>query len=350
MSMTSRERVLTACHREKPDRLPRDLWMEHGVVQDLQERLPGEDLVKYFRVDIRGVGGAPSRLQTDFSGYFDRPMEWDEWGRGRVWDDKRHYAEYSYPLQNAKCLTEIEDYPWPDLNEGYRYEGVAESVKRHHEQGFPVVVGLAETVFEIAWQLRSMDLLFEDMRFRPEMAAAVMDRVTERKAYAAAKFAEAGVDIVQVGDDVAMQTGLMMSRATWREWFGPRLQRVIRAAQDANPEAMIWYHSDGDITDLIPDLIDVGVEILNPLQPECMDQAWVKREYGDRLAFWAGLGVQSVLPFGTPDDVRRHVKQVMDNLGRDGGFVIGPSHVLERDIPFENILAMKEAIDEFGEY
>jgi uroporphyrinogen decarboxylase len=113
---------------------------------------------------------------------------------------------------------------------------------------------------------------------------------------------------------------------------------------------LIWYHSDGNITGLIPDLIEVGVEILNPIQPECVDQARVKREYGHRLAFWGGLGVQSVLPFGTPDEVRSHVKGVIEALGADGGLVVGPAHVLERDTPIENILAMKQAIDEYGEY
>jgi len=324
------------------------MWMEHGVAAALQARLPGEDLLEYFRVDVRGVGAGPTRLTTDFSPYFDRPVEWDEWGRGRVWDDQRHYAEYFYPLQHAQSRADIEEYPWPDLNEDYRYEGVAERVKSLQDAGYAVIVGLAETVFEIAWQLRSMDLLFQDMKFRPDWAAALMDRIAERKAFAAAKFAEAGVDVVQVGDDVAMQTGLMMRRETWREWFGPRLRRVIRAAKEANPEVLIWYHSDGNITDLIPDLIEVGVEILNPLQPECLDQAWIKQEYGARLAFWGGLGVQSVLPFGTPDEVRQHVKQVIQTVGAGGGFVVGPSHVLERDTPFENILAMKEAIDEYG--
>lgn len=348
--MTSRERVLVACRRGKPDRIPRDMWMEHGVVQSLQERLPGEDLLEYFRVDVRGVGCNPTRQRTDFSPYFDRPVEWDEWGRGRVWDQQRHYAEYFYPLLNARSRADIEEYPWPDLTEDYRYEGIEERVKALQEDGYAVFVALAETVFEIAWQLRSMEGLFEDMKFRPDWAAALLDHIAERKAFAAAKFAEAGVDVVQVGDDVAMQTGLMMRKETWREWFGPRLRRVIGAAREANPEVLIWYHSDGNITDLIPDLIEAGVQILNPVQPECVDQAWVKREYGDRLAFWGGLGVQSVLPFGTPQEVRQHVKQVIQALGHDGGFVVGPSHVLERDTPFENILAMKEAIDEYGEY
>jgi uroporphyrinogen decarboxylase len=326
------------------------MWMEYGVFQSLLERLPGQNLLEYFRLDVRPVLPAPTRRETDFSPYFDREAEWDEWGRGRVWDDERHYAEYLYPLEHARSLAEVVEYPWPDLDENYRFESTAAQVRSWHEAGYAAVAGVEETVFEVAWQLRSMDALFEDIKFRPGWAATLLDRITELRAFAAAKLAEAGADVVQLGDDVAMQTGLMMNRDLWRDWFAPRLRRVIRAAKEANPDVLIWYHSDGNITGLIPDLIEVGVEVLNPVQPECVDQARVKRDYGDHLAFWGGLGVQSVLPFGTPDEVRMHVKHVIEALGADGGLVVGPAHVLERDTPFENILAMKQAIDEYGEY
>jgi uroporphyrinogen decarboxylase len=324
------------------------MWMEAGTFRALLEQLPGENLLEHFRVDVRPVLAAPTNRQSDFSRYFDREVEWDEWGRGRVWDEEQHYAEYLYPLQKAESLAEIAEYPWPDLDEDYRYRDVAGQVRSWHEAGYAAVAGLEETVFEIAWQLRSMDELFEDMKFRPDWATTLLDRITERREISAARFAEAGVDVLQLGDDVAMQAGLMLSRAMWREWLAPRLQRVIRAAKEANPDVLIWYHSDGNITGLIPDLIEVGVEVLNPVQPECVDQARVKREFGDRLAFWGGLGVQSVLPFGTPEEVRNHVREVIEALGSDGGLVVGPAHVLERDTPLENIFAMKEAIDEYG--
>jgi uroporphyrinogen decarboxylase len=320
------------------------------VARKFQEYLGGQSPWAYLEDDVAGVGWGGSRLSTDFSSYFDRPMEWDEWGRGRVWDAERHYAEYFYSLARAESLAEILDYPWPDLEQDYRYEACAASVAASHAAGRPVMASSQETVFEIAWQLRSMDRLFDDMMYAPVMASALLDAITDRKVVAARKFAEAGADILSLGDDVAMQTGLLMSARMWREWLGPRLTRVIQAAREASQEILIHYHSDGAIAELIPDLIAAGVQVLNPVQPECVDHELVKREFGDRIAFWGGLGVQSVIPQGTPSEVREHVRQVIQSLGRGGGLVIAPSHVLETDTPMENIVAMKEAIDEFGAY
>lgn len=349
--MTCRERVLTAARRGTPDRVPRDIWLEVQVADMLRKRLGISDLLAGLKMDVASVGPGPSTLANDYSRYFHRPgMTWDEWGRGRIWDSEGHYAEYFYPLEGAETLDEIERYPWPDLNAPYRFARLAEWVEDLHARGYAVRGDLAETVFEIAWQIRSIDRLFDDMAHDEEKAALLLDKITERRIAAAQAYARAGVDIVFVGDDVAMQTGLMMSRKMWRKWFGSRLAAVIAAAKDIRPDILIQYHSDGKINDLIPDLIDVGVEILNPVQPECVDHGWVKAAYGERLAFCGGLGVQSVLPFGSPDDVRAHVKSVIETLGAGGGLIVGPSHVIERDTPFENIVAMQQAIDEFGCY
>ncbi len=130
-----------------------------------------------------------------------------------------------------------------------------------------------------------------------------------------------------LGDDMAMQTGLMLSRKTWRKWFGPRMAAIISAAREIHPEVHIQYHSDGKINDLIPDLINIGVDILNPVQPECVDHAWVKATYGDQLSFCGGLGVQSVLPFGTPEEVFQHTQIVIRTLGKNGGLIVGMDHL-----------------------
>lgn len=349
--MNSRERVLAAARLQLPDRVPRDIQFERRVGERMAEYFGTHDLIAATRSDIRDVGSNPTQKKQDFSRYFSRErVTWDEWGRGRVWDAEEHYAEYLYPLEKAETIEEILNYPWPDLAEPYRYEGLKEKVASLQSIGYAVrgSADVSETVFEIAWQLRSMDRLFQDMFHQEELAIALLDQIIARNLFQAQAYARAGVDILYVGDDVAMQTGLMMSRKLWLKWLKPRLQKVIEAARQIKPDILVQYHSDGKINDLIPDLIEAGVDILNPVQPECVDHGWVKVNFGDRLAFNAGLGVQSVLPFGTPEEVRQHVRRVIETLGRGGGLIIGPSHVIERDTPLENILAMLEAIDTFG--
>jgi len=349
--MTSHERVLTAARRQLPDRIPRHIQLEAYVHKQLCQKLGTDDLMTALKDDIAGVGAAATRLQTDYSGYFTRPgVTWDEWGRGRVWDNIGQYAEYLYPLERAEKVDEILRFPWPDLDEPYRYAGLDEFVAGLHARGYAVFGGLAETVFEIAWQLRSMDRLFEDISQQDEKAVVLLDAITDRRVATARAYARAGVDMIQVGDDVAMQNSLMISRKMWRAWFQPRLKRVIDAAHEINPDILIEYHSDGKINDLVGDLIETGVDILNPVQPECVDHTWAKATYGQQLSFSGGLGVQSVLPFGTPDEVRVHVQQAIETLGFGGGYIIGPSHVVERDVPWENFFAMIETIDQFGVY
>jgi uroporphyrinogen decarboxylase len=351
--MTSRERVLIAARRGKPDRLPRDMLFERRVEALMKSYYGTEDLIAATRSDIVDVGPAPTQFPKNYSSYFSlKGVSWDGWGRGRIWDAEDHYAEYLYPLENAETVAEILNYPWPDLEAPYRYDGLVEKVAKFQAQGFAVrgSADVSETVFEIAWQLRSMERLFQDMFYGEDMATALLDQIILRNTAQARAYARAGVDILYVGDDVAMQSGLMMSKKLWRKWLQPRLRQVICAAREIKPDILVQYHSDGMINDLIPDLIEVGVDILNPVQPECVDHHWVKERFGDQLAFNAGLGVQSVLPFGTPDEVRQHVRVVIETLGAGGGLIVGPSHVIERDTPLENILAMLAAIDEYGLY
>ena len=226
--MTSRERVLAAARRRTPDRVPRTIPLETAVVEKLKAHLHTEDLRKVLKDDHAWVGLNASRQPADFGRYFTRQnVEWDEWGRGRIWDAERHYAEYLYPLQTVETLAEIEAFPWPDYGAPYRFAGLSERVGALQVQGLAVVAGMQETVFEIAWQLRSFDRLFEDIHSDQEKAALLLDHITDRRVAAARAFAAAGVDILSLGDDVAMQDRLLMSRKMWNQWLRPRLERVI---------------------------------------------------------------------------------------------------------------------------
>jgi len=349
--MTSRERVLTAMRRQQPDRVPRYISFVAQKEREVMARLGLTDMLPFTRIDIWRVVVLPTREKLDYSRYYTRAgVEWDGWGRGRLWDAEGHYAEYLYPLENAETVADLDAYPWPDELAPYRFEGLEERVADAHRRGYAVVGVLGDTVYEMAWQLRGVERLFDDMINNAEMAVALLDRITEYRAAHARALARAGADIILSGDDIAMQHGLMIGRPMLNEWLFPRLKQVYDAGREENPDLLVWFHSDGKVDEVIPDLIDIGVDILNPVQPECVDHRWIKETYGDRLSFTGGIGVQSVMPHGTPAQVREHVREVIQTLGAGGGLLIAPAHVIETDTPIENVLAMVEAIDEYGGY
>ncbi|MCD6350634.1 MAG: hypothetical protein J7M26_00835 [Armatimonadetes bacterium] len=366
--MTPRQRVRLAMSRQVPDRVPKtagftpavhERYRQHVAAElglDLADpeqaaRLPGP--AEYFGMDVRGVGFRGPEELPDFRPYFCEELPGDtsfnEYGSARVPGDFYHFTRYRYPLEDAGSLADYEAYPWPDFTPRRRHEHLEQAVGALQTEGWYVSGGVGH-IFEHAWQIRSMDKLFEDMVERPEMAAFLLDKLTEDRAFQARRYAEAGCDCISCGDDVGMQDRMMMSPAMWREWFKPRWAYVWQVAKKTNPDVQIWYHSDGYIEPIIPDLIEMGLEILNPVQPECMDPVSLKRRYGDRLAFWGCVGTQTVMPFGTPDDVRAAVRHLIQTVGEGGGLLLAPTHVLEPDVPWENILAFFQAVDEYGRY
>lgn len=359
--MNSRERVLTALRRQQPDRVPATLYEEVvGYVPDIEqmfrEKCGGQWPGDYFGCDVRSVTIAPTRLTTDFSSLIpaQENVQVDEWGVGWRSGGFRHYAEILHPLESLEVRA-IRDYPFPDVDAAYRYEGLAAEVAAFHERGL-AVTGYPGSVFEQAWQMRGMNELFVDIMdgkalgSDANIADFLLDQIADRVARAAQRFAEAGVDVLILGDDIATQRGLMMSLDMWTKTFKPRLRRIISAAKEVNPELVIFYHSDGNVWDAIPELIDAGVEVLNPVQPECMNPADVKEAFGDRLAFFGTVSVQRTMPFGTPDEVRSEVRQRIETVGRGGGLLLSPAHVLQPDVPWENVLAFFEAVSEYGAY
>jgi uroporphyrinogen-III decarboxylase len=160
------------------------------------------------------------------------------------------------------------------------------------------------------------------------------------------RLAQLGVDMIWLGDDMGGQSSMLMSPAMWRRYFKPRLANLIAALRAINPHLKIAYHTDGVVYPIIPDLIEIGIDILNPIQPAAMDPVKLKTEYGDRLCFWGSLDIQHTLPFGTPAEVRNEVITRLKTIGRGGGLIIGPTHNLQLDTPLENFWAMVDTIRE----
>lgn len=350
MAMTPRERVWAAVHRQPPDRVPKECGFTPAVLERFRRETGANDPAEYFGMETRHVGFLPPRERPDFSAYYadlhlERPPIIGEYGNGNVPGNFYHFTRRIFPLRHATKVDDIEAYPWPDITPAYRHAHLEEQVARLHAQGY-WVDAMAGHIFELAWQLIGFEKFFEDMVLNPDLVEAVLDHITADNCFRARRFAEAGVDMLRTGDDVGMQDRLMMKPDEWRRFLKPRLAKVIASARAVRPDIPVWYHSDGKIADIIDDLIEVGVTVLNPVQPECLDVHWLKRRYGNRLAFWGTIGTQTVMPFGTPSDVRRTVREMIDLFWP--GLVLAPTHVLEPDVPWENILAFFSAVEEFG--
>ncbi len=358
--MLPRERILTACRRGRPDRVPYVFSFTPPLQRVFERETGATDVADYFEFDVRGVGLSGTRLRRDYSAHFadaDLPpgTEFDEWGVAETppsGDDEatRHFRHRLSPLRNAATVGEILALPLPDLDADYRYEGIEAQVAAIKGRGLAVQGGLGFSTFDYSWLLRGIDKLMMDMVAEPEMAAAVLDRVVDLLRRVVQRIVASGVDIIIWGEDVGTERAMMMSPATWRRWIKPRFRSMIEVAKQTNPDVITWYHSCGNIEPIIPDLIEIGVEVLNPLQPEAMDPAKIKRQYGDRLAFWGSVSVQRTMPWGSPGDVRAEVRERIETVGAGGGFVLAPAHVLEPEVPWENVLAFVEAAREFGRY
>lgn len=350
--MIPRERVLLAMNRKKPDKVPKEADFTPPAYELFKQKAGTGDPVLYFNMEMRGAGFGATTRRTDFSKYLGElppGTTVDEWGVGHTPGSMHHFTKMVHPMQKFKTPSEVAGYPFPDIKENYRHSRLEEEVERLKRSGF-AVGGSWGSIFETSWYMRGMEEFLADLYENPDLVTAILDKVTDICCFQAERMAQAGADILRGGDDVGTERAMMMSPQTWRRWLKPRLASVIAAAKKIKPDILFFYHSDGFIEPIIPDLIEVGVDILNPVQPECMDPAKLKKQYGDKLAFWGTMGTQSTMPFGTSDDVRKVVRERIETVGYDGGLLLAPTHVLEPEVPWENIVAFFDEIEKFHYY
>ncbi len=336
----------------KPDRVPFEIsWgaFTPGLMNVYMQRTGSTlDPAEYFDFDTRLVNLDPTGTKTDFTRWFSEPplpnAIWDEWGYGALRGSLEHFLEYRYhPLAECTAVGQIEQFPWPDVDAEYRYEGVARATRSFHERGYAVAGELYLTIFETAWLLRGMQNLVMDFYGNEDIAHAICETLAEIRIRQAVKYAEIGVDVLRLGDDVATQQGPMMGLDLYRKFLKERTRRIIAAAKEVKPDLLVFMHSDGAVAEFIPEYIDIGVDILNPVQPECNDLSQIGREYGDRISFWGGIGTQTTMPYGTPQEIRAKVREVQSQLGSRGGLLLAPSHILEPEVPWDNVVAFVEA-------
>ena len=361
--MNPRERVLTALSRRIPDRVPKTMSLCPSQMARFRQEIGRDDPHAYFGMEVRTVDPLPARNPADFGCYLGEVPSGarvDDWGIAWIRGDF-HFERMIHPLRQASSVQEALAYPYPNLVAEERFANYAERIAEIHRQGYAVTancMAVGGTVFWPAYKLRGMEAILVDLIANPNFAGALLDIVTEMMAGLARKLASYDVDILWMADDFGTQRALMMRPKVWRTWFKERLRTVIAAAKSVQRDPstgsrrapLIAFHSDGKIDEIIPDLIEIGVDVLNPLQPEVMDPAVIKREFGRDLAFWGGLGTQTTLPFGSPSEVRQTVHDLIHTVGNGGGFLIAPTHVVEPEVPWENILAFVKAVETFGGY
>jgi uroporphyrinogen decarboxylase len=340
----------------------RPAWVPYraGFTPDLHRRMVEhtgtEDLVTHYGMtDLGGLTiaqpeGVP---KLDFSPYWERGelpegTEIDANGVAMVPSGYYHFWGYLSPLRNACKLSEIEDYPIEDIRD-WDLSYLRKQVAERHAMG-KVAGAHVGHIYETAWQIRGYEQFLIDMVERPSWAECLLERLAERNVQRAVALVEAGADVIRTGDDVANQNALMFAPGLWRRMIHARWVRIWQRIKEINPECRIWYHSDGNIAGIVGELADAGLDILNPLQPEAVDVDAVHERFGDRLTLDGCVGTQSTMPFGTPDEVRHRVREVVERYGQDGGLIVSPTHVLEPDVSVENVEAFFEACREYGTF
>jgi uroporphyrinogen decarboxylase len=364
--MTGRERVLAAARHQPTDRIPIDYWADGEVTERLLSHFGLSDkeaLLQRLGVDLRYVMGPSFRgqqmrvhedgLVQDHWGVLRKPMTVEGTDRtGRAWRWTYQHVHAS-PLQTATTLRELEQYPhWPGA-ELWDYSGVAEECRSAGATGCAVVNGgdrLDRTAqLKPAMYLRGTEQFLSDLLLQPALAECILEHITDYYlAYNERVFQAAGgaIDIFFMGDDMGTQTGLWVSPKLYRKFFKERFRRFNDLAHRYG--ILTMYHTCGNVTKLIPDFIDCGLDILQSLQPAAMDLSFLKKEYGRQLAFQGGVDIQQVMPNGTHEQVRQHVRERAELLGGDSGYIFCTAHNLLPDVPTENAVALFESYRELG--
>lgn len=359
--MKPKERLLTALDHKEPDRVP----IQASFTPETSKRLDnylnlkkddtktlhggGYELDRTLGIDILQTAvGVAANYYLDFEEYT------DNWGI--TW--KRIY----YNTKNGRgSYTEMIGHPLADDSSIYSYIPPdpldennyiqAKNLLKDYGKDYAIMGVVVATIFESAWYLRSsVDKLLIDFATNEDLANKILDIPMNYHLEAGKKLIEMGCDLIWTGDDVGMQKNMIMSPTMWRKFLKNRMAKLYSEFRKINKNIKIAYHSDGFIEPIIDDFVEIGLDILNPLQPQAMNVSVLKKRYGKKLSFWGGIDIQKTLPFGTVEDITNEVKQRIKELGQGGGYIIAPSHHIQLDTSIENIMAFFDAAKKFGKY
>jgi uroporphyrinogen decarboxylase len=354
--MNPRERIQTLLRHRQPDRVPKMTNFYPTVLG----AHPGRPRKVEFETDIRFVGIPAPKEQVDFLHYLESlPVNTYVGTRDilRTYHDWGYHPEIERDarLGDARTIAEIAAAPLPDFMAQVKAEQLGADVERKHAQGYPVMAApphLGGDLFETAARLRGFEQFMIDLVENPPLVDYLLEQLTAIHLPVALALTRAGIDILALDDDVGEPTRMLMSRAMWQRYFKPHVKTIIDACRRVNPDLAVFWHSDGNIEPIIPDLIEIGVDILNPVQPDVMDPVELKSSYGEQLTFFGTVGTARLWSWGTPEEIRAEVRERIATVGKQGGLIIAPAYDLEpaEGIPWANVLAFFDAVEEFGAY
>jgi len=381
--MTSRERVKAVLDHTLPDRVPIILGVSNATGIKMKpyqgvKKLAGITAPDEYIYDWPELGSAMideqtmQRLHSDVRGLLDRePLEigeqnkkrvshapcMDSWGSGQKEIEDGVWYPGIHPLADATTIQEIEEYPWPDMDDPYRVAMVKEQARKLAQENQYAIMGTPWLLFpfERAFAMQGMDKFLLNMAMYPDFARALLRKITDLCKTLMGHFLnEAGdnLDIIKIGDDLGTQEKLMISPRMYRQILKPFHAEFIEFIK-ARTKAKVFFHTDGDVFDLIEDFVEMGVDILNPIQTSAGKMAnltELKERYGHDIIFCGAIDTQRVLPYGTPQEVKQEVRRVISILGEGGGYMVASVHTIMSEVPPENILAMVDAVEEFGCY
>ena len=384
MPLTSRERVLTTIHHEQPDRIPLVIGVSNATGIKMRPYKAIKDIIGVqapdnYIYDWPELGTAEideetmCRLHCDVRGVLDLEPEKirkrncerdphsdyiDSWGSGQTEISPGDWFPSVHPLPEARTAEDLDAYQgWPDMDDPTRIAHVRDNARRLAEENQFAILATPWLLFpfERAYAMQGMDTFLLNMARDPDFARALLEKIAVYCKQLMGRFLEElgdNVDIIKIGDDLGTQESLMISPKMYREILKPVHADFISFIK-ARTKAKIFFHSDGDVAPLIEDFIEMGVDILNPIQTSAgsmSDLPSLKKRFGSNIVFCGGIDTHRVLPFGTTEEVRQEVRRVIQILGPGGGCMIGAVHTVMNDVPPENVLAMVDAVEEFGHY
>ena len=344
---------MLAIEHKEPDRVPRTFTFTpefrnsilnyYGLKKD---QLHGLDVKIGNDVKFANHGYADETRKDKTGSFTDKwGIEWKAVNYKKGDKIGKYIEAVKNPLSEDNS---IDKYISPDPKDE-DYSNTKTLIKKYGND-YAIIGSIVQTIFESGWQLRGLEKMMMDFVLNEDLAHRILDITYNYHKAVGIKLVRMGVDIIWVGDDVGAQNGMMLSPDIWRKFLKPRMSEMFDEFKRINPGIKIAYHSDGSIYPIIEDLIEIGLDILNPIQPKCMDPYLLKKRYGKKLCFWGTIDVQETLPFGSREEIKKEVMDRISGLAPDGGFIAAPAHNVQYDTPVENFIALISYLDEYGHY